>query len=59
MFANSYGCDEKMSIGIEIIGFHNGKEILEKQLKNNVLRFVKCLTSNLNKSSIFNLFVKL
>lgn len=44
MFANPDGCDEKMSVGIEIIGSHNGKELLEKQLKNNVFRFAKYLT---------------
>jgi hypothetical protein len=44
MFANPYGCDEKMSIRIKIISLHSGKEIVEKQFKNNVFRFAKYLT---------------
>ena len=59
MFTNPDGCDEKMSVRIEIISLHNGKKILEKQFKNNVLRFAKYLTSNPNKSNISALFVKL
>ena len=44
MFANPDGCDEKMSVGIKIISLHNGKEIVEKQFKNNAFRFAKYLT---------------
>ncbi len=58
MFPNPDGCDEKMSVRIEIISLHNGKKILEKQFKNNVLRLSKYLTYNPNKSNISTLFVK-
>ena len=44
MFANPDGCDEKMGGRIKIIGLHSHKKILEKQSKNNVLRFAKYLT---------------
>ncbi len=58
MFPNPDGCDEKMGVRIEIISLHNGKKILEKQFKNNVLRLSKYLTYNPNKSNISTLFVK-
>ena len=44
MFANPDSCDEKMSVRIKIISLHSGIEMLEKQFKNNVLRFAKYLT---------------
>ena len=44
MFANPDSRDKKMRGIIKIISLHNGKKILEKQSKNNVLRFAKYLT---------------
>jgi len=44
MFANPDSRDKKMRGRIKIISLHSSIEMLEKQFKNNVLRFVKYLT---------------
>jgi len=44
MFANPDSRDEKVGSRIKIISLHSCKKILEKQSKNNVLRYAKYLT---------------